>query len=930
MDKYTNLGIYYVHTAFTLAELFALTGFQLTSTTISTSLHAADESVRIIDGLFGSTETSRALAAVVQLVRREMFEDDDYSLAHAGTLTALGGIVKALTVFSCLQVVTWHRSGRDRVGPVIHEADFIDGKVVEPMNPAPNHSASPIQKNGSPLKSIEGAREVKTIEGPRFSKSMEPVHSLQSGYGSNAKELSRQLAILSVKERALHHDRTALEEGDVENRYTQVDGGFDSSGVDPDLLWELESVVNSLRGDSGIEEDGSGWGMGMDHADGKKREGEVDVELGGDGVRVEEVSDSGESLGHQPLSSYSSSPSPSSTQFNGGDRSKSGPSRMTSMLDTVSRQIGRGGRTFRVRMGMEEREIEAERNVGPHEGGDHTHTSHTSSRTRTMTVVGGERMGRGSGRILSPTEEKVEEERAEEEARLLELRETLTSSIHQYTRRDGEGGSIRSSLRKRTSSLSIVSLAASQDSGSIFSGRDADSGSYRGQLSGPTLDTLAPFPDLPLPSLADRYMRHASAAYGPQFLHLLGLAQHHTFHLPRTTFHPNHHAFAEHTGIDVEDVLLSSFTPTTEAPEGGCHALVHYVSYDRAQKAVVLTLRGTMGLSDVLTDLCWDYATLRVGDVDYAVHAGMLEGAKRLSDPQGEVVGMVCRALKAEPTYGLIINGHSLGGGVAALLAIMWSQELPGVTLSEGPDPSGSQKGGESARKVWVTGENAHMAITTEAKASMEEPVQGGRTVGLPTGRRIRCIGFGVPCVMDAELGERYSSLITTIVHGDDVVPSLSLGIVRDFKNVAISLSEEKSVVEDIVRRCIGWERSRKSSFSSSKQDDPSFPSTSFPTPSGPEEADWFWSLIKTMRADMTAEKLCPPGQVYVVENTRAVLVDGEMRVRDTTRIRMVLVRDVRSRFGEVIFGRRMFTDHSPKYYEDALRALSQGARPPR
>ncbi|KAI9229938.1 MAG: Alpha/Beta hydrolase protein [Piptocephalis tieghemiana] len=525
MDKYTNLGIYYVHTAFTLAELFALTGFQLTSTTISTSLHAADESVRIIDGLFGSTETSRALAAVVQLVRREMFEDDDYSLAHAGTLTALGGIVKALTVFSCLQVVTWHRN--------------------------------------------------------------------------------------------------------------------------------------------------------------------------------------------------------------------------------------------------------------------------------------------------------------------------------------------------------------------------ADSGSYRGQLSGPTLDTLAPFPDLPLPSLADRYMRHASAAYGPQFLHLLGLAQHHTFHLPRTTFHPNHHAFAEHTGIDVEDVLLSSFTPTTEAPEGGCHALVHYVSYDRAQKAVVLTLRGTMGLSDVLTDLCWDYATLRVGDVDYAVHAGMLEGAKRLSDPQGEVVGMVCRALKAEPTYGLIINGHSLGGGVAALLAIMWSQELPG-------------------------------------------PVQGGRTVGLPTGRRIRCIGFGVPCVMDAELGERYSSLITTIVHGDDVVPSLSLGIVRDFKNVAISLSEEKSVVEDIVRRCIGWERSRKSSFSSSKQDDPSFPSTSFPTPSGPEEADWFWSLIKTMRADMTAEKLCPPGQVYVVENTRAVLVDGEMRVRDTTRIRMVLVRDVRSRFGEVIFGRRMFTDHSPKYYEDALRALSQGARPPR
>ncbi|RKP12180.1 hypothetical protein BJ684DRAFT_21260, partial [Piptocephalis cylindrospora] len=242
MDKYTNLGIYYVHTAFTLAELFALTGFQLTSTTISTSLHAADESVRIIDGLFGSTETSRALAAVVQLVRREMFEDDDYSLAQAGTLTALGGIVKALTVFSCLQVVTWHRSGRDLVGPVIHEADFIDGKVVEPMQP-PVSSVPSVSGYGPSIRSIEGARGLKAIEGSKDGMSSrvadrprDTLRSWQDGYGSNAKDLSRQLAILSVKERALRNGKeVSVKEGEEE-------GEMDVSEVDPELLWELESV----------------------------------------------------------------------------------------------------------------------------------------------------------------------------------------------------------------------------------------------------------------------------------------------------------------------------------------------------------------------------------------------------------------------------------------------------------------------------------------------------------------------------------------------------------------------------------------------------------------------------------------------------------------------------------------------------------------
>jgi len=47
--------------------------------------------------------------------------------------------------------------------------------------------------------------------------------------------------------------------------------------------------------------------------------------------------------------------------------------------------------------------------------------------------------------------------------------------------------------------------------------------------------------------------------------------------------------------------------------------------------------------------------------------------------------------------------------------------------------------------------------------------------------------------------------------------------------------------------------------------------------------------------------------------------------VRECVRARLRRVDDVPNRFGEVVFGKRMFTDHSPKYYESCLHALYYG-----
>ncbi|KAJ3041012.1 hypothetical protein HK097_002407, partial [Rhizophlyctis rosea] len=119
LEKYTNMGIHWVNDGFTLAELFTLSTFHLTSKTVQFSFNAASETVGIMDGLFGSTETSRALAAFVHFTRRELndWNNGQGALPGSGifgktwgTIALLGGLSKAFTAFACLQYMTHKRT----------------------------------------------------------------------------------------------------------------------------------------------------------------------------------------------------------------------------------------------------------------------------------------------------------------------------------------------------------------------------------------------------------------------------------------------------------------------------------------------------------------------------------------------------------------------------------------------------------------------------------------------------------------------------------------------------------------------------------------------------------------------------------------------------------------------------------------------------
>lgn len=122
LDRWTNVGIYVISHTFTMAELLAMSGFYLTSSSIKASISAADESVRLLDGIFGSNETSRALSSFITLVRREFSDDPRFAGRGVWSLAAL---TKALTAFAVLQNATHRRSVKAQKMRVLYDCTVL-------------------------------------------------------------------------------------------------------------------------------------------------------------------------------------------------------------------------------------------------------------------------------------------------------------------------------------------------------------------------------------------------------------------------------------------------------------------------------------------------------------------------------------------------------------------------------------------------------------------------------------------------------------------------------------------------------------------------------------------------------------------------------------------------------------------------------------
>ncbi|KAL8383711.1 hypothetical protein RB595_010762 [Gaeumannomyces hyphopodioides] len=488
-----------------------------------------------------------------------------------------------------------------------------------------------------------------------------------------------------------------------------------------------------------------------------------------------------------------------------------------------------------------------------------------------------------------------------------------------------------------------------------------------------------------------RYMLFSSASYGSSFLKVMGISK--KMSLLQVLDDDTHHeltSYAHHTDSEADSILLSSFVDTqggsdsTGATNTGV-PLVHYISIDKEAKAVVLACRGTLGFEDVLADMTCDYDDLLWRGRHYKVHKGIHASARRLLyGGDGRVLATLKAALEEYPDYGLVLCGHSLGGGVTALL---------GVMLSE-PAVMGAcfvTSGASSAPPTLPSSSSSPVAATSGGPASSERPT---RELCLPAGRPIHVFAYGPPGTMSASLRKATRGLITSVVQGNDLVPHLSLGVLHDLQAVALAIKNDNIDAKMELRQRLwaAFQDGLARSWYHNSVDHDGGPGSSGSSggdtggggvngggrPGGPrhpgkkqggedgEDDTWAFAALKTLRANMMSTKLLPPGEVLTIETTRVMRRDAFIRPpggggaaaaaagahqgasgrppagaeaeaaaaagfysgRPARRVVLKYVRDVETRFHEVRFAGTMLTDHSPGRYEDALNLLQQGVMP--
>ncbi|KAG0221481.1 hypothetical protein BGX31_009802 [Mortierella sp. GBA43] len=894
----------------------------------------AEESVRVVDGLFGSTETSKALAAVIGLVKKEVYEDQEFTLTQAGSMAVLASITKAITVFACLQAATHHRTQKSVRARIMYEG-VVTTKPKDLGDIEPNQLATmrqPSDENdvdgdsGELLKDLSNAlvTDPDDVTQDMTTNQIEKVLSadiLQITTTTTLTTTTTQtfvrpgadLSILGKPLPPIQHDREPSSSSLQRQQHHHTETASASRGASSSLSITARSRRGSVSSIASVA---------------------TTITQYATTSIVSNPHGSVNGSSRHSISSMNEPLTPSESITSEGSRQANNNLRL--MFSTVTKkfkknqkvEVGEGSDSA-VLMRTQEREIRMSetRDSLDWEEDDTdwievTQSSETMSSLEMNATLYDVPMEKKIGDKLGPTF-KLKNGLGKKFGRTI---------LSKMTRQTHTGkNSDRNSMDGVSPQLTISEMDEHRnDSDSSLSDRSTDAMPTLKDLKGgddddddkppppPPKDTNDPhsgnFPRDHLVRNIQRFMRYASASYGHNFMRILGIgAIGDTVYSPYGD-HPNHHAFAAHTSTPLDSILLSSYTDpipkgSFQAPK--MHTLVHYINLDHGAQCVVLTCRGTLGLSDVLTDLCAHYDDLvlptllsngRRGEFHappkYKVHAGMHASAKLLSLETSTVFKTIRKALEDYPEYGLVLCGHSLGGGVAALLSLLWSakrEDFEAYMDQEDGKNIGSKTSDMAPRQS--KRQFDYPEITT--------PFVTSPGSGLPAGRPIHCYAFGPPCVMSLPLSKYCEGLITTVVHRYDIVPTLSLGLLKDFKNVAVTLHEEGSIVEDIVRRLVIGVSSNKAN--AERQAAEGISSTTYTSagtygsaPMPPrndhepprraqtmpvyseydqwqlqhaEDQDWSWSLIKTMRADMSSDKLYPPTPVYVLESTATTVV---------------------------------------------------------
>ncbi|XP_022693646.1 sn1-specific diacylglycerol lipase beta-like isoform X1 [Varroa jacobsoni] len=136
--------------------------------------------------------------------------------------------------------------------------------------------------------------------------------------------------------------------------------------------------------------------------------------------------------------------------------------------------------------------------------------------------------------------------------------------------------------------------------------------------------------------------------------------------------------------IPDKDLLIVSF-------KNSLYKIPFFVCYDHEKQSVVVVIRGTLSVNDVLTDFTGDSTQIDALGVPRGslCHKGFLKCARYILNKLSENQVLEA-AFKMHPSYRLVLTGHSLGGGVSVTLGLLLRGRYPSVRCFVYSPPGGT------------------------------------------------------------------------------------------------------------------------------------------------------------------------------------------------------------------------------------------------
>ncbi|KAJ3204824.1 hypothetical protein HDU67_009294, partial [Dinochytrium kinnereticum] len=157
--------------------------------------------------------------------------------------------------------------------------------------------------------------------------------------------------------------------------------------------------------------------------------------------------------------------------------------------------------------------------------------------------------------------------------------------------------------------------------------------------------------------VATYFLRFAVATYGSIVMNFCGAGRGYVRDTVRVG--GDKKTAGDYLGIPVEDLVVWEFGGVVEAFKPK-----FFVAWDQRTRAIVVAIRGTLNIHELLTDLCAEYEPYKT---NYA-HRGMLRCALWLEQHLFPILLPLLVSRKAKALY---FVGHSLGASIAALTVML-------------------------------------------------------------------------------------------------------------------------------------------------------------------------------------------------------------------------------------------------------------------